>query len=134
MGTNMENNKEIIDKKVSSSNDKLPTEMIEEINDFLSISGSFNPLANKITDKNISEMTELHNKHDERVFNDKKNQRYHNILIIIILLLFLLIVMFLFKNNTGFLEKILPMIISFAIGALGGYGYGYYKKDRDSKN
>ena len=29
MGTNMENNKEIIDKKVSSDNNKLPPEMIE---------------------------------------------------------------------------------------------------------
>ena len=131
----MENNKEIIDKKVSSNNNnKLPPEMIEEINEIFSISGSFNPLANKITDKNISEMTELHNKHDERVFNDKKNQRIYNILIIIILLVFFLVVMILFKNNTPFLEKILPLIISFAIGAFGGYGYGYYKKDRDSKN
>ena len=127
----MENNKEIIDNKVSSNSDKLPPEMIEE---FLSISSSFNPLANKITDKNISEMTELHNKHDERVFNDKKNQRFHNILIIIALLIFFLIVMFLFKDNTPFLEKILPIIISFALGCFGGYGYGYYKKDRDSKN
>lgn len=130
----MKNNKEIIDNKDSSNNDKLPPEMIEEINDFLSISGSFNPLVNKITDKNISEMTELHNKHDERVFNDKKNQRFHNILIIIVLLIFFLVVMILFKNNTAFLEKILPLIISFAIGCFGGYGYGYYKKDRDSKN
>lgn len=40
--------------------------------------------------------------------------------------------MFLFKNDTPFLEKILPIIISFAIGCFGGYGY--YKKDRDSKN
>ena len=127
----MENNKEIIDNKVSSNSDKLPPEMIEE---FLSISSSFNPLSNKITDKNISEMTELHNKHDERVFNDKKNQRFHNILIIIALLIFFLIVMFLFKDNTPFLEKILPIIISFALGCFGGYGYGYYKKDRDSKN
>ena len=53
----MENNKEIIDSEVNSNNNKLPPETIEEINDFLSISGSFNPLANKITDKNISEMT-----------------------------------------------------------------------------
>lgn len=84
----MENNKEIIDSEVNSNNNKLPPETIEEINDFLSISGSFNLLANKITDKNISEMTELHNKHDERVFNDRKNQRFHNILIIIALLIF----------------------------------------------
>ena len=130
----MENNKEIIDKKVSSNNNKLPPEMIEEINEIFSISGSFNPLAKKITEENISEMTELHNKHDERVFNDKKNQRIYNILIIIILLVFFLVVMILFKNNIPFLEKILPLIISFAIGAFGGYGYGYYKKDRDSKN
>ena len=30
--------------------------MIEEINEIFSIIGSFNPLANKITDKNLQEM------------------------------------------------------------------------------
>lgn len=31
----MENNKEIVDNKAGINNDKLPPEMIEDINDFL---------------------------------------------------------------------------------------------------
>ena len=69
---NKDISKEISDKKNILEAEDIPEEIVESFSRFMSISGNINPLANKITEKNISEITELNDKHDERKFKDKR--------------------------------------------------------------
>lgn len=134
-----ENNKDV-SKEVNNKNSALetediPEEMIESFSRFMSISGNINPLANKITEKNISEITELNNKHDERKFKDKRETKIFIIIIFIISVISILFILDKFKNNTDFLKDIIPPVIGFTLGTIGGglsgYGIGY-KRGRNS--
>lgn len=128
---NKDVSKEVSNKSAILETEDMPEEIIESFSRFMSISGNINPLASKITEKNISEITELNNKHDERKFKDKRETKIFIIVIFIISVIAILFILDRFKNNTDFLKEIIPPIIGFGLGTvgggLGGYGIGYRK-------
>lgn len=96
----------------------------------MSLMGPFNPTP-QLSEDNINKLLENDDKHDERKFKDKKGKRIFIIILSIFFGLLIIPILFIFKDNTELLKIILPSIISLAVGAFGGYGYGY-KKGRDA--
>ena len=124
------NNENFISEKTNSKKNEIQNGIIEEISQFLSVSGSFNPIS-KLSEDNINKMLENYDKHDEREFKDKKGKRVFIIMLSIFFGLLILSILFIFKDNTELLKIIIPSIISLSVGVIGGYGYGY-KKGRDA--
>lgn len=88
-----------------------------------------NPILDKITDKNISELIDIQDKHDKREYNDKNFNRIFILLGVVIVGIFIIIL----KNYPDLLKTIVVPLISLLLGGIGGYGYGY-KKGKDSNN
>ena len=125
------NNENFLSEKTNSKKNEIQNGIIEEISQFLSVSGSFNPIS-KLSEDNINKMLENYDKHDEREFKDKKGKRAFIITLSIFFGLLILSILFIFKDNTELLKIIIPSIISLSVGVIGGYGYGYKKgKDAD---
>ena len=125
------NNENFLSEKTNSKKNEIQNGIIEEISQFLSVSGSFNPIS-KLSEDNINKMLENYDKHDEREFKDKKGKRVFIITLSIFFGLLILSILFIFKDNTELLKIIIPSIISLSVGVIGGYGYGYKKgKDAD---
>lgn len=131
--SNKEQNQSIINK-----DDKTST-IHSQIERSLSMMiSSSNPIS-KLSEKNIDNMIEAE-KESRKIKNDDKKDERKFILILVISLtlifvLLILAILIIFKNNTEFLKVVIPPIISFAVGTIGGglsgYGIGY-KKGRNS--
>ena len=124
------NNENFLSEKNNSKKNEIQNGIIEEISQFLSVSGSFNPIS-KLSEDNINKMLENYDKHDENEFKARKGKRVFIIMLSIFFGLLILSILFIFKDNTELLKIIIPSIISLSVGVIGGYGYGY-KKGRDA--
>lgn len=135
---NNKNNKENSNKEQNQSiinkNDKTST-IHSQIERSLSMMiSSSNPIS-KLSEKNIDNIIEVEKESIKIKHEDKKDERkFILILVISLTIIFVLLILFIliiFKDNTEFLKIVIPPIISFAVGTIGGgfggFGVGYRK-------
>ncbi|ADG71446.1 hypothetical protein [Brachyspira murdochii] len=99
---------------------------------------SSNPIV-KLSEKNIDNMIEVEKETIKCKNDDRKDERKFILILAIsltvIFVLLILSILIIFKDNTEFLKIVIPPIISFAVGTIGGgfggYGVGY-RKGRNS--
>ena len=127
--SNKEQNQSIINKNDESS--VIHSEIKRSLSMMMS---SSNPIS-KLSEKNIDNMIEAEKENIKIKHEDKKDERKFIFkLVISLTVIFVLLIVFIlliFKNNIEFLKVIIPPIISFALGTVGGgfggFGVGYRK-------
>ncbi|NCU32960.1 MAG: hypothetical protein EOM23_08535 [Candidatus Moranbacteria bacterium] len=128
-------------KKESSSDEIIPEEILEAIPEedrgkFASIirqtmiSGVMkrsNPIADKITPEHITQIISKSDDQDKRDREERKGERYYNLLLIVIALVFIGFLIVFLQTNEDLLIKIVIGIISF----VGGFGFGQSRKKKE---
>ena len=126
---NKDQNKNIIDRNDESS--IVHSEIRRSLSMMMS---SSNPIV-KLSEENINKMIDVEKETIQGKNNDRKDERkFILILVISLTLIFVLLILFIliiFKDNTEFLKIVIPPIISFSVGTIGGgfggFGVGYRK-------
>ncbi|WP_297208577.1 hypothetical protein [uncultured Brachyspira sp.] len=134
MSNNKDNSSKEQNQNIINKNDKTSS-IHSQIERSLSMMiSSSNPIS-KLSEKNIDNMIEAEKESIKIKHEDKKDERkFILILVITLTVLFALLILsilIIFKDNIEFLKIVIPPIISFAVGTIGGgfggYGVGYRK-------
>lgn len=134
MSNNKDNSSKEQNQNIINKNDKTSS-IHSQIERSLSMMiSSSNPIS-KLSEQNINKMIEVEKETIKIKHEDKKDERkFILILVITLTVLFALLILsilIIFKDNTEFLKIVIPPIISFAVGTIGGgfggYGVGYRK-------
>lgn len=88
-----------------------------------------NPFFEKLTEKNIDRLIDTFKDSNDKEFAiEKKTIHSTRLYVIITVAVFVFLILFLSKDNTELLYKILEVLGLIGAGFLGGYGYGRTKK------
>lgn len=86
-------------------------------------------IAKKITPDHITSMLNAQEKGMEYTYKENKNRMvFYAIILTIIIIAVIVIIVLLKDNNSEAMTQILTALISAALGAAGGYGYGVNKR------
>ena len=132
LSNNSDINKNIDDNNITESQ-ILSNQVIER--SLKMVIGKSNPISN-LSENSINKLIEAQKEENKLKYEDKKDDRYKKFISVIVvvplILVFILVICYMFRDNTQFLEKVLPALFAFIIGAGGGYGFG--KSSNKNKN
>ncbi len=132
LSNNSDINKNIDDNNITESQ-ILSNQVIER--SLKMVIGKSNPISN-LSENSINKLIEAQKEENKLKYEDKKDDRYKKFISVIVvvplILVFILVICYMFRDNTQFLEKVLPALFAFIIGAGGGYGFG--KSSNRNKN
>lgn len=145
----MEENKEIRNIKEQETEEFLPDELSEALEEMspevrkhvekfmissVQMGGIFRPentVSKKITENHISEFLDGSKQQMMEQYKEEHENKIFKGIVLTLILVFIIAIIVLLRNTPEVMEKVLYTLGGLLSGALGGYGYGKSKRDDD---
>lgn len=145
----MEENKEIQNIKEQETEEFLPDELSEALEEMspevrkhvekfmissVQMGGIFRPentVSKKITENHISEFLDGSKQQMMEQYKEEHENKIFKGIVLTLILVFIIAIIVLLRNTPEVMEKVLYTLGGLLSGALGGYGYGKSKRDDD---